>query len=207
VKVALSPASRVRGPLMVVGVFQLSPAQADAIDQYPHRALVVALASTAGTMVTTPFRQRVFFPDDVPARGIPRPRLFPHRPGGPRRCRAEGPFWVTVSLGEHLSNVVGFAGPPELAGFVLGWMHDPPEVVLQRKLLLVAVITLVPLHKDPKRPNGSGGRQSLPATDFCWCDAYATERGGGTLVACRSSAPRPALLLTYEVVQRQRSQG
>jgi len=120
VKVALSPASAVRGPLMVVGVCQLSPAQADAIDQYPHRALVVALASTAGTMVTTPFRQRVFFPDDVQrvashVRGYFRIDLV-----DPGDVVPEGPFWVTVSLGEHLSNVVGFAGPPELAGVRAG---------------------------------------------------------------------------------------
>ena len=32
----------------------------------------------------------------------------------------EGPFWLTISLGEHLSNVVGFAGPPELTGVRAG---------------------------------------------------------------------------------------
>jgi hypothetical protein len=120
VKVALSPASAVRGPMALVGVFQLSPAQADAIDQYPHRALVVALASTAGTMVTTPLRQRVFFPDDVQrvasqVRGYFRVDLV-----DPGEIVPAGPFWVTVSLGEHLSNVVGFAGPPELAGVRAG---------------------------------------------------------------------------------------
>ena len=116
VKVALSPASAVRGPLALVGVFQLSAAQADAIDQYPHRALVVALASTNGTMVTTPFRQRVFFPDDVQrvaslVRGYFRIELV-----DPGEIVPAGPFWVTVSLGEHLSNVVGIAGPPVPAG-------------------------------------------------------------------------------------------
>jgi hypothetical protein len=118
--VALSPAAAVRGPLALVGVFQLSPAQADAIDQYPHRALVVALASTNGTMVTTPFRQRVFFPDDVQCvaslvRGYFRIDLV-----DPGEIVPAGPFWLTVSLGEHLSNVVGFAGPPELAGVRAG---------------------------------------------------------------------------------------
>jgi hypothetical protein len=120
VRVALSPAAAVRGPLALVGVFQLSPAQADAIDQYPHRALVVALASTAGTMVTTPLRQCVFFPDDVQrvasqVRGYFRVDLV-----DPGEIVPAGPFWVTVSLGEHLSNVVGFAGPPELAGVRAG---------------------------------------------------------------------------------------
>jgi len=81
---------------------------------------VVALASTAGTMVTTPFRQRVFFPDDVQrvashVRGYFRIDLV-----DPGDVVPEGPFWVTVSLGEHLSNVVGFAGPPELAGVRAG---------------------------------------------------------------------------------------
>jgi hypothetical protein len=119
VRVALSPAAAVRGPLALVGVFQLSPAQADAIDQYP-RALVVALASTAGTMVTTPLRQRVFFPDDVQrvasqVRGYFRVDLV-----DPGEIVPAGPFWVTVSLGEHLSNVVGFAGPPELTGVRAG---------------------------------------------------------------------------------------
>ena len=120
VKVALSPASAVRGPVALVGVFQLSAAQADAIDQYPHRALVVALASTAGTMVATPLRQRVFFPDDVKrvashVRGYFRIELV-----DPDDVVPEGPFWLTISLGEHLSNVVGFAGPPELTGVRAG---------------------------------------------------------------------------------------
>ena len=120
VKVALSPASAVRGPLALVGVFQLSPAQADAIDQYPHRALVVTLASTAGTMVTTPLRQRVFFPDDVQrvashVRGYFRVDLV-----DPGEIVPAGPFWLTVSLGEHLSNIVAFAGPPELTGVRAG---------------------------------------------------------------------------------------
>ena len=120
VRVALSPASAVRGPVALVGVFQLSAAQADAIDQYPHRALVVALASTAGTMVATPLRQRVFFPDDVQrvashVRGYFRVDLV-----DPGEIVPAGPFWVTVSLGEHLSNGVGFAGPPELTGVRAG---------------------------------------------------------------------------------------
>ena len=120
VKVALSPASAVHGPLALVGVFQLLAAQADAIDQHPHRALVVALASAAGTMVATPLRQHVFFPHDVRrasslVRGYFRIDLV-----DPGEVVPEGQFWVTVSLGEHLSNVVGFTGPPELAGVRAG---------------------------------------------------------------------------------------
>jgi hypothetical protein len=112
VKVALSPASAVRGPVALVGVFQFSAAQADAIDQCPHRALVVALASTNGTMVTTPFRQRIFFPDDVQrvaslVRGYFRIDLV-----NPGDVVPEGPFWLSASMGEHLSNVVAFCGPP-----------------------------------------------------------------------------------------------
>jgi len=34
---------------------------------------------------------------------------------------------------------------------------------LTPQLLLVAVITLVPLHKDPKRPNGSVEDNPCPA--------------------------------------------
>jgi hypothetical protein len=62
----------------------------------------------------------VFFPHDVRrasslVRGYFRIDLV-----DPGEVVPEGQFWVTVSLGEHLSNVVGFTGPPELAGVRAG---------------------------------------------------------------------------------------
>jgi hypothetical protein len=108
VQVAISPGSTKRGPLTLLGVFQLPEAQADTIDVHPHRGLVVAFAFREGTVVRSPFRARLFFPDDVQrkggiARGYFRVQLV--EPGKPV---PEGPCWITVSLGVHLSNVVGF---------------------------------------------------------------------------------------------------
>ena len=112
VKVALSPEATKRGPLAVVGVFQLPAEEADAIDEHPHRALVVALASTEGTIVGSPLRERLFFPDDVHRAGSLVRGYFTIGLVDPGEVVPEGPYWVTVSMGVHLSNVVAFHGPP-----------------------------------------------------------------------------------------------
>ena len=112
VKVALSPEATKRGPLAVVGVFQLPAEEADAIDEHPHRALVVALASREGTIVGGPLRERLFFPDDVHRAGSLVRGYFTIGLVDPGEVVPEGPYWVTVSMGVHLSNVVAFHGPP-----------------------------------------------------------------------------------------------
>jgi hypothetical protein len=112
VRVAMSPESARQGPLSLVGVFQLLEEQVDAIDAYPHRALVIAIASRSGTIVASPFRPRVFFPDDVQHIGPLVRGYFTIELVDPGEVVPEGPNWASVSLGEHLSNVVSFAGPP-----------------------------------------------------------------------------------------------
>ena len=57
------------------------------------------------------------------------------------------------------------------------------------QLLLVAVITLVPLHEDPKRPNGSV--EDNP------CPAYRYNSGGHT-APCSAAAYRPRTTSTPE---------
>jgi hypothetical protein len=108
VQVALSPASATVGPLALVGVFQLPAEEIERIDVNPHRALVVALGSRDGTIVMAPFRNRVFFPDDVQAAGGLRRGYFTIELVDPKEPVPEGPYWASVSLGTQLSNVVGF---------------------------------------------------------------------------------------------------
>ena len=111
VRVTLSPATAQRGPLDLVGVFQLPTEQAEAIDENPHRALVVVLASAEGTALATPFRRRIFFPEDVRPNGPLLLGFFRVRLVDARHALPEGQHWVTASLGEHISNVVTFTGP------------------------------------------------------------------------------------------------
>jgi hypothetical protein len=110
VRVALSPARADKGPLALVGVFQLTVDEAAAIDAHPHRGLIVALASADGTIASAPFRERVFFFDDVHRHGRMVGGYFSVELLDPDALLPQQTFWISVSLGLHLSNVVGFGG-------------------------------------------------------------------------------------------------
>jgi hypothetical protein len=102
-----------RGPVDLVGVFQLPASEAEAIDAYPHRGLVVVLTSAEGAVVATPFRLRIFFEDDVQLKGSVVKGFFrvPLVPAD--KSIPPGTHWVSVSLGLRLSNTAAFAGPAE----------------------------------------------------------------------------------------------
>jgi hypothetical protein len=112
VRVALSGEAASRGPVTLFGVFQIPQDQATAIDEHPHRGLVIAISSTHGTIAGGPFRGRVFFHDDVQHSGASIRGYFRVGLVDPGEVVPEGPHWATVSLGRHLSNVVAFGGPP-----------------------------------------------------------------------------------------------
>ncbi len=99
-----------RGPVDVNGVFQIKAAEVVAHGGQPHRALTFVVASAEGAVLGTPFRERAFFEDDLErvgdaVRGTFRLRIVPADQPVP-----EGPLWISVSLGEHLSNVVELVG-------------------------------------------------------------------------------------------------
>jgi hypothetical protein len=110
VRVAISPTRADKGPLTLVGIFQLPAAEADAIDVHPHRALIVVLASSTGTVAAAPFRERVFFIDDIRRTGRMVGGCFRVELVDPDDALPGEPHWISVSLGLHLSNVVGFGG-------------------------------------------------------------------------------------------------
>lgn len=85
------------------GVFQLPPAELAAIDEQPHRALVLVAVLGGAWYADSPLRERIFFPDDLhPAgdlvRGWFRFELF-----SLFADRVPGAYTLSVSLGEHLS--------------------------------------------------------------------------------------------------------
>lgn len=95
-----------RGPVDLNGVFQIPAAEAIALGGQPHRALTVVVTSAEGAILGTPFREGAFFEDDLEksgdaVRGYFRSHLVP-----PDQPIPQGPLWISVSLGEHLSNVV-----------------------------------------------------------------------------------------------------
>ena len=99
-----------RGPVDLNGVFQITTAEALALCGQPHRALTVVVTSAEGAILGTPFREGAFFEDDLErsgdaVRGYFRSRLVP-----PDQPIPAGPLWISVSLGEHLSNVVELVG-------------------------------------------------------------------------------------------------
>jgi hypothetical protein len=108
VRIALSPAHAQRGPIALVGVFQLPKAAADAIDAWPHRALIVVATSSAGAMSIAPFRERVFFPDDLHRVGKMVRGYFSVEVAERDEALPQDHFWFSVSLGLHLSNVVSY---------------------------------------------------------------------------------------------------
>jgi hypothetical protein len=102
-----------RGPVDLSGVFQLKGDEVVAFDGQPHRGLTMVVTSAEGAILGTPFRERVFFEDDLErardaVRGYFRLRIVP-----PDQPIPAGPLWISVSLGEHLSNVVELVGHRE----------------------------------------------------------------------------------------------
>ena len=109
VRIAAAPASAAKGPLRLSGSFQLPASAARAIDANPHRALVVVVWSLPFHDVQRPFHEQALFPDDAElrdglCRGFFNLGLYEDQQSLPR-----GDYYVSVSLGDFLSNTVHIA--------------------------------------------------------------------------------------------------
>jgi hypothetical protein len=109
VAVVVSAPRAPQGPVDLIGVFQLPEAEADAIDGQPHRALAMVMTSADGSLVGTPYRDRVFFDEDVERAGGQVRGYFRMRLIGGEEAIAAGAHWVSVSLGARLSNTAEIA--------------------------------------------------------------------------------------------------
>jgi hypothetical protein len=108
--VGLAALAAPRGPVDLHGVFQLAAAEAVALDGQPHRGLTVVVTSAEGAIVGTPYREQAFFEDDLEGSGDAVRGYFRFRLVPPDQPIPQGPLWISVSLGEHLSNVVELVG-------------------------------------------------------------------------------------------------
>lgn len=91
------------GQWWLEGAFQLPADELAAIDEQPHRALVLVAQLGGAWFADSPLRAGIFFPDDLHPAG-------PHLRGWFRfelfslfGHRAPGTYVLSMSLGEHLS--------------------------------------------------------------------------------------------------------
>jgi hypothetical protein len=119
VKIAALPQISVAGAMIVSGVYQIVEEEAARIDERLHRALVLVVTSPHCSFVTTPFQGMVLFEDDDERLGWGRRGYFNldvfdtiARKASPEAA-SEGPieiepgeYYLMVSLGTHLSEVV-----------------------------------------------------------------------------------------------------
>jgi hypothetical protein len=104
--VGLAVPAAPRGPVDLNGVFQITADEAAALGGQPHRGLTLVVTSVEGAIVGTPYREQAFFEDDLEAAGDAVRGYFRFRLVPPDKPLPQGPLWISVSLGEHLSNVV-----------------------------------------------------------------------------------------------------
>ena len=93
----------VDGQWTLSGFFQLPMAELEAIDEQPHRALVVVATLGGSWYVDSPLRQKIFFPDDLHAAGDLVRGYFSFELFSLFRDRVPGAYRIMVSLGERLS--------------------------------------------------------------------------------------------------------
>ena len=119
VRIAARPRISVAGDMIVSGVYQVVEEEAQRIDERLHRALVLVVSSAHLSFVATPFREILLFEDDDERFGWGRRGYFNldvfatvARRSSPEAA-SEGPveivpgdYFLSVSLGAHLSNVV-----------------------------------------------------------------------------------------------------
>ena len=91
---------------MLEGLFQLPASDLAAIDQQPHRALVL-VATLGGSWYTdSPLRQKIFFPDDLHQVGKLTRGYFSFELFSLFKDRVPGTYRLRVSLGEYISQSV-----------------------------------------------------------------------------------------------------
>lgn len=118
VKITALPRISVAGAMIVSGVYQIVEEEAQRIDERLHRALTLVVTSAHCSFVATPFRGLVLFEDDDERLGWGRRGYFnldvfdtiarrssPEAAEGPVEIEP-GEYYLMVSLGAHLSEVV-----------------------------------------------------------------------------------------------------
>ena len=104
--VAIASPERVSvdGEWTLTGLFQLPKDELDAIDEQPHRALVLVAFLGGSWYSDSPLRQKIFFPDDLHTAGNLVRGYFSFELFSLFQDRVPGSYHLSVSLGEHLSN-------------------------------------------------------------------------------------------------------
>lgn len=92
------------GEWWLEGAFQLPADELAAIDEQPHRALVVVAQLGGAWYADSPLRGKIFFPDDLHAAGKNLRGWFRIELFSLFGDRVPGKYTLSVSLGEHLSD-------------------------------------------------------------------------------------------------------
>ena len=94
------------GEWWIEGAFQLPADELAAIDEQPHRALVLVAQLGGAWYADTPLRSRIFFADDLHAAGKNLRGWFRLELFSLFGDRVPGRYVLSVSLGEHLSDSI-----------------------------------------------------------------------------------------------------
>jgi hypothetical protein len=105
VRIALAPRPERSSPLVVHGSYRIPWADADAIEPSRHRAIVLVVTGGEGFSVTTPFRERILFPDDEQETRTGPVGFFTLDVFELLGADPPGDYHVLVSLGPYTSNV------------------------------------------------------------------------------------------------------
>jgi hypothetical protein len=94
------------GPVVVSGTFVIPEQEALRIDERLHRALVLVKVSMTLYHVTNPFRDVILFEDDEERVAGTRRGFFSFNAFDGFARAPGGDYYITVSLGDRLSNTV-----------------------------------------------------------------------------------------------------
>lgn len=94
------------GEWWLEGAFQLPPDELAAIDEQPHRALVVVAQRGGAWYADSPLRGKIFFPDDLHPAGSLLRGWFRFELFSLFGDRVPGRYVLSLSLGEHLSDSI-----------------------------------------------------------------------------------------------------
>ena len=94
------------GEWKLTGLFQLPKTELEAIDEQPHRALVLVTTLGGSWYADSPLRQKIFFPDDLHSFGDLVRGYFSFELFSLFDDRVPGVYDLRVALGEHISDTV-----------------------------------------------------------------------------------------------------
>jgi hypothetical protein len=106
IEVVVGPRPARASPLVLHGTFRLPWADADRIEAPRHRALVLVVTRGAASAAFTPFREQILFEDDEEATRNGAFGSFAIDVFDLLGRDAAGVYYLFVSIGMHVSNVV-----------------------------------------------------------------------------------------------------